>query len=296
MKFKFVNQLESNDCGPACLSMVARNYGKSLSLKEIKEICSVTRMGVSVKDLLEGGKKIGLESHGLRLSISQLDEIPLPCILYWKQDHFIVLYQIKEKKNKKQYYLADPGYGKIKVEQDILIKEWIGNNPKGICLVFQPEPDFVPQKKSAPSLTSSIRKGTLVTGLLAFVREKRFKYILSLVLLIIGLASNWVVPIIFKRIIDDGIIAKSLNLVVVLLLAQFFLFVGYFCSQLISDFILTKFNFKLSILLKENFLRKLIKLPINYFDTRLNTDTLTRLTDLNTVQSFLTWKLSLIHI
>lgn len=291
MRFSFISQLESNDCGPACLLMISKFHGRHASLKEIKELCAVTRMGVSVKDILTGGGNLGFESHGLKLTLPQLKEIPLPSILFWKQDHYVVLYKIVRKKGRNLYYIADPAYGKTIVEEDILRKEWIGNNVKGVCLVFNPTENFIKTESEKRLFQfTALKKGRLFNQLSKFTSENKLKYLLSFLLLIVGLASNWLIPIIFKRVIDDGIIAESLNLVVVLLLAQFFLFLGNFCAQLFSDFILTKFNFKLSIILKEKFLRKLIRLPINYFDTRLNTDTLTRLSDLSKIQSFLTWK------
>lgn len=287
MKHKLVNQLESNDCGPACLAMIANTHGNYIDLKEAKELCSVTRMGVSVKDILDGGKKLGLESNGLKLTSQDLTQIPLPAILFWKQDHFVVLQKIKQKKDKILYHIADPGYGITIIEEDLLEKEWIGNNTKGICLVFQPSDNFILSKKKKREPFKNIG---LYDELVNFAKINKYKYFLSFFLLIIGLGANWVIPLIFKRIIDDGIIAKSIDIVLVLLLAQLALFLGNFGSRFYSDYLLTKFNFNLSINLKENFLQKLIKLPISYFDTRLNTDTLLRLSDLSKIQQFLTWK------
>tara|TARA_R110002072_G_scaffold302796_1_gene488810 strand:+ start:1760 stop:3961 length:2202 start_codon:yes stop_codon:yes gene_type:complete len=287
MRFRFVSQLESNDCGPACLAMVARTYGNYTELKEIKELCSVTRMGVSVNDILEGGRKLGLESNGLKLTPQDLTQIPLPAILFWKQDHFVVLHKIKQKKGKLLYHIADPGYGSTVIQEDLLKKEWIGNNIKGVCLVFQTTEKFKASKKNSPK---PFKKIGLYDELVDFAKKNKYRYFLSFFLLLVGLGANWLIPLIFRRIIDDGIIAKSINLVLVLLLVQLVLFLSNFCSRFYSDYLLTKFNFKLAINLKENFLMKLIKLPISYFDTRLNTDTLIRLSDLSKIQEFLTWK------
>ena len=287
MKHKFINQLESNDCGPACLAMIANAYGNHVDLKEAKELCAVTRMGVSVKDILAGGRNLGFQSNGLKLTAEDLVQIPLPAILFWKQDHFVVLQKVRQKKDKTYYHIADPGFGNTVIEKDLLEKEWIGNNTKGVCLIFQPTEEFqvTPKKKR-----KTFNKNGLYDELVRFSKKNKFKYFISFFLLLVGLGANWLIPLIFQRIIDDGIIAKSINVVLVLLLAQLALFLGNFCSRFYSDYLLTKFNFNLSINLKENFLKKLIKLPINYFDTRLNTDTLQRLTDLSKIQQFLTWK------
>ncbi len=287
MKFKFINQLESNDCGPACLAMVSQFYGQQIDLKAAKQICEITRMGVSVQDILDGGNKLGFKSFGLKLTLQELDQIPLPAILFWKQDHYVVLKEIVKKQNRTIYHIADPGYGITEIEEELLEKEWLGNNLKGVCLAFQVE-DQLPLVGEL--VTAPVQTNILVRHLTDFVRKNKVKYALSVFLLVIGLFSNWVIPILFQKVIDDGVLAKSLHVVFVLLLAQFGLFLGNFCSRLFSDFLLTKFNFQLSISLKESFLYKLIRLPINYFDTRLNTDTLQRLSDLTKLQSFLTWK------
>jgi len=289
MKFKFCSQLESNDCGPACLTMIANHYHKNVSLKYVKEACSVTRMGVSVKDLLDGGRKLGMECNGLKLSITQLEEIPLPAVLFWKQDHFVVLYDVRKKNNQSNYYLADPGYGKININKELLEKEWLGNNPKGVALVFQNHEHPLHKEYENNSEINKENK-VVLQSLFTFFSNNKVKYLLSFLLLIVGLSANWCIPIIFRKVIDNGIIGKSLNLVIILLLAQLVLFVGNFCCGFLSDYLLTKLNFNLSISLKENFLKKLIRLPINYFDTRLNTDTLQRLSDLSKIQTFLTWK------
>jgi ATP-binding cassette subfamily B protein len=288
MIFKFHHQLESNDCGPACLAMMAGFYKKAYSLKSVKELCAVTRMGVSVKDILEGGRKMGFESHGLKLITDELQEIPLPAILFWKQDHFVVLYKVVHKKGKQYFYLADPGYGKITLEKDLFEKEWLGNNVKGVALVFQPTDLLVGENKQ-PS-RQWFFKGAFVKNVISFLASHKLKYSGSVFLLLIGMGCNWAFPFVFRAMMDNGIMKGEMNIVFILLLAQFVLFISNVGSQLFSDLILTKLNFKLSVLLKDAFLQKLIKLPINYFDTRLNTDTLQRLSDLSKVQTFLTWK------
>nr|WP_288836367.1 peptidase domain-containing ABC transporter [uncultured Flavobacterium sp.] len=290
MKFKLIHQLESNDCGPACLTMIALYYGKKINLKQAKALCSVTRMGVSVKDILDGARKIGFEAHGLKLSIDQLSEMPLPIILFWKHDHFVVLHNIKFKKNRTIYEIADPAYGIIKLESALFEQEWLGNNIKGVAIVLQEDTStesfYQPQEKSVEKKTDL----GLISQIAQFISINKLQYIISFALLLIALAANWLLPLVFKRVIDEGIIGRSLNLVGALLLAQFALFLGNFIAHLMSDLLLTRLNFKLSINLKEGFLKKMIRLPVNYFDTRLNTDTLQRLSDLSKVQTFLTWK------
>jgi ATP-binding cassette, subfamily B, bacterial len=287
MKLKFINQLETNDCGPACLAMVAGCHGLDVDLKGAKKICEITRMGVSVQDIINGGNKLGFSTHGLKLTVQELSQMPLPAILFWKQDHYVVLHKISKSRNRTLYHIADPGYGLTTIEEELLEKEWRGSNVKGVCLAFQPTEKL---GHSGEFPNRSPRSNEILGQLSKFVAKHKLKYILSFILLAIGLVSNWIIPILFQKVIDEGVLAKSLNIVLVLLFAQFLLFFGTFCSRLFSDYLLTKFNFELSIMLKESFLFKLIKVPVSYFDTRLNTDTLLRLSDLSKIQSFLTWK------
>ncbi|MDB5285488.1 MAG: Mtultidrug transporter permease/ATPase [Mucilaginibacter sp.] len=286
--FKFFYQLESTDCGPACLAMIAWHYQKRLSVKQIKTVCSITRMGVSVQDIINGAKKIGFDPSGVKLTLENLEEVDLPIILFWKQDHFVVLYKIAKQQNGTlKYYLADPGYGKIKIDADTIIQEWMGTNPKGIAILIQPTDSPSPIIEQ-PKL--NLFQSEYIKTIFSFVKKQKLKYLTSIALLLIALVFNWLLPIVFQKTIDQGIIGRSLNMVWLLLFAQFALFLGNFLSHLFSDLVLTRLNFNLSITLKESFLFKLMKLPISYFDTRLNSDTLQRLNDQSKIQSFLTWQ------
>ncbi|AMP97396.1 Mtultidrug ABC transporter permease/ATPase [Pedobacter cryoconitis] len=287
-KFKFFHQLESIDCGPACLAMVASYHKKHFTLKELKKLCSITRMGVSVQDIITGAQKIGFEAEALKITIEDLEKIPLPSILYWKQDHFILLHEIRNKKSGKNYFLADPGYGEIKLDQETIIKEWLGTSDKGVAIVLQVAETN--ELNSSKLEKMRFKDNPLVKPIVAFVKENKLLYSFTTLLLVLGLLANWAMPLVFRKIIDEGIINKSLQMVWILLLAQFGLFLGNFFSDSISHLILTKINFKLSLLLKNKLLNKLMRLPISYFDTRLNTDTLQRLSDQGKIQAFITWK------
>ncbi len=289
-KFKFFYQLESVDCGPACLAMVASFHKQEYSLREIKSLCSVTRMGISVQDIINGAKQIGFEATAIKATVEQLENLPLPAILFWKQDHFIVLYKIKKKKKTSIYFLADPGYGRISLDEDILVKEWMGVNDKGVALIFQFDKDAIPIPHPIIKDEKKGNSYTLFKPIFNYLKKKKLQYFLAVILLFIGLLTNWAMPILFQKILDEGIIKKSLHIVWILLIVQLVLFLSNFIADFISHWTITKINFHLSIFLKENFLHKLMKLPISYFDTRLNTDTLQRLSDQEKIQDFITWK------
>lgn len=274
------------DCGPACLAMVASYYNKQYTVKDIKQICAVTRMGVAVQDIITGARKIGFKAAGAKLALSDLEQIPLPTILFWKQNHFVVLYKIEDKREGLAYFLADPGYGKIRLEEETMQKEWMGTSNKGIAILLEDMQEVAVHidKQVKP------RQSTYLSVIKKFLSSNKWNYSFSLVVMLLGLIANWAIPFVFQRTIDYGIGQKSMHIVTVMLLTQLVLFIGNFASQALSDVLLTRVNFRLSILLKENFLQKLMRLPIQYFDTRMNTDTLQRLNDQGKIQSFVTWK------
>lgn len=288
-KVKFYHQLESTDCGAACLCMILSFHGKQVSLSQIKKLFEFTRIGVSIQDIIEISSKVGLKSTPLKLTQSQLEEIPLPAILFWKQDHFIVLEKIERKKKNIFYYLADPGYGRIILDEETFLKEWRGNNEKGVGIVSVPSDNFLsfdfPKEEE-----KSIFNSPFFISAIEFVTKNKKKYIGAIALILISLITNFFIPFIFQRIIDTGIVPKAIQVVYYLLLAQLVFFISSFISDFMSHLILTRTNFELSINLKKDLLRKLMRLPINFFDTRLNTETLQRLNDQNKIQDFITWK------
>ncbi|OWP83766.1 hypothetical protein BWK59_08785 [Flavobacterium davisii] len=288
-KITFFNQLESTDCGAACLAMIISYHGKKVTLSQVKEQFEFTRIGVSIQDIVEVASNIGFQTTPLKLTQQELEEIPLPSILFWKQDHFVVLERITYKKGQILYHILDPGYGKIILESKIFVKEWQGNNEKGVGIVFQETENFK-KFKWQQEVKKSISKSPLFRIAFTFLKINKWKYLSSIILLIISLITSFFIPFTFQKIIDSGINLKEIHVVYYFLVAQIVLFISSFISDFLSTLFLTKINYQLSILLKENLLLKLMRLPIRFFDTRLNTETLQRIQDQNKIQNFITWK------
>ncbi|MDR3287113.1 MAG: hypothetical protein LBT27_06695, partial [Prevotellaceae bacterium] len=284
-KLTFHHQVTTTDCGAACLSMVASFFGKKYDLQQIKSLFEFTRAGITMQDIANNSQKMGFDVSTLKLTTDELKTFPFPVILYWKQEHFLVY----EKAKKDVFYLSDPAYGRVRLDKTEFENAWKGNNDKGIAISLQPNENFeninlgLVKKRSFLSLPVYMQ-------IKNFFAKNKFRYLLALLLIIVGLAANWTIPFVFQHVIDDGISLKQINVVLYFLLAQFVLFVSYFLSDFFSNLILTKFNFVLSIDLKQTLLKKLMKLPINFFDTRLNTETLQRISDQNKIQQFVTWK------
>ena len=288
-KITFYHQLTSTDCGAACLAMIASFFGKRYDLQQIKNSFEFTRIGITIQDIVDKSAKIGFDAKVLKLTTEELQTFPFPVILYWNQEHFLVYEKASERKNNTVFYLSDPSYGRVKLNKEDFENAWKKTHSKGIAIVLQPNENFekihLPRNASKPLLSLPI-----YTQIKSFLNKNKFRYLFALLLILIGLAANWAIPFVFQRVIDDGISSKQINTVIYFLLAQFVLFGSYFISSFFSNLILTKFNFILSVNLKQSLLEKLMKLPVNFFDTRLNTETLQRISDQNTIQQFVTWK------
>ena len=114
MGFRFYHQHDSTDCGPACLQMIARHYGKRISLAMLRERCYITREGVSMLSISDTAESIGFKTLGVKITLKQLmEETPLPCIAYWNQRHFVVIYKIIKRPGKEIFCIADPAHGKL---------------------------------------------------------------------------------------------------------------------------------------------------------------------------------------
>ena len=105
MRFPVRRQLELTDCGPVCIQIIAAYYGKNIPLSQLREYCNVTRIGISIQDLLTGCKRIGFDSVAAHVNINEIGRMPLPAILFWRQEHFVVLYKIKKRKGTRYFYI-----------------------------------------------------------------------------------------------------------------------------------------------------------------------------------------------
>ena len=121
MRFHFIKQLDSMQCGVACLAMICRHYGKRYSVEDLSQLCRASTEGVSLLSISESGEQIGFDSMFGRASIEQLINIARPCILHWKQNHFVVLYRIK---NGKKFYIADPAC-RVHLDGHVLILRYL---------------------------------------------------------------------------------------------------------------------------------------------------------------------------
>lgn len=285
--FPYFPQIESVDCGPASLKMIAKHYGKSYTMQTLREHSFITREGVSMQGISDAAEYIGFRTLGVRITYEQLSgDIQLPCILHWNQNHFVVCYRIKKKKNGNDIiYIADPASKKLTYNKEDFLKCWIStkqnDTSKGLALILEPGPDFN-AIKDEPTST----KRDLLFFLRYFLPYKK-QIILLLFLLLAGSGIQMVFPFITQALVDKGVNGKDLGFITLLLIAQLILLFSQMMVSFIRSWTLLKMNAKIDIALISDFLMKLMRLPLYFFDTKKTGDIMQRIGDHSRIKLFL---------
>ncbi len=340
-EFPLFRQLDSMDCGPSCLRMVAKYYGKSYQLQCLRSKSFITKSGVSMLGISDAAESIGFRTRGYRLTWEQLcDEVPLPCIVHWNQRHFVVVYKIKkrraqsteqraqsterrakpqsleqiskpsepsalrpepsssepcalspeqnrtrQKDSKYVVYVADPAAGLLKYTEREFCKCWFSTKSDGVdegtALLLEPTPEFYKQEDEEKQKLSFLY-------LLGYIRPYS-KYILQLML---GMLTASIISLIFpfltQSLVDTGIGNSNISFVVMVLVAQLILTLSQTANGLLRNWISLHVTSRVSISLISDFLIKLMKLPISFFDVKLVGDIMQRIGDHNRIRTFLT--------
>lgn len=272
------------DCGPTCLKMIAQYYGKSYSIQYLRERSYLSRSGVSMKGIMEAADQIGFRSMPVKIPLKEdnegipsLIDAPLPCIVHWNQHHFVVVYKI----SKKFVWVADPGHGKHKLDHATFLKSWLGDGNKGLALLFETTPRFYEQDE-----VKTKKKGFgFLLGYLRPYRKLMFQLVIGLIL---GSLFQLVFPFLTQSIVDIGIENQNIGFIWLILIAQLMIFVGQTTVNVLQSWILLHVSTRINVSLISDFLIKLMKLPIGFFDSKLMGDLLQRIQDHTRIETFLT--------
>lgn len=282
MNFPHYRQLDVSDCGAACLRMVAKYYGKHYNLDTLKEKCAQRNQGVSMLAISKGAEDIGMKTMGVRMDFEQmLKEHPLPMIAHWKQDHFVVVI----KATTKHVTIADPASGIHKLDRETFLKHWISTQKdgllKGTALLLQPTVNFyLDEEEKEKKLGWSF--------LISYLKPHR-KFMLQLAIgLLFGTLMQLILPFLTQAIVDVGIGTKDINFIYLILLAQFVFLLSRSSIDFIRSWILLHISTRINLSLLVDFLIKLMKLPIGYFDAKRMGDILQRMGDHSRIENLLT--------
>ncbi|MGG5506817.1 MULTISPECIES: peptidase domain-containing ABC transporter [unclassified Myroides] len=279
----FTPQHDQMDCGPACLAMIAKHYGKEVDIQYIREQCFISREGVSLLGISLAAKKIELKSKAVKIKVQDIEQALLPCILHWNQNHFVVLYKRSTSifTKQTQYKIADPGFGLIALSQEKFEKAWLADGERGVALLLTPTKSFSNQSIPKP------QKQT-VHYLLNYLKPFR-KQVLQLVgLLFLGTLTTLVFPILTQQLIDEGVNKSNLAVITYVLIVQLAFFLGNIVFSVSRNWILLVMGTQINIQIISDFLKKLLQLPIKFFDTKLMGDFNQRIQDHERIEQFLT--------
>lgn len=281
-KFAYYKQTEAKDCGPTCIKIIAKYYGKIINTQQLRTLSETTREGSSMLGLSEAVEKMGFRSLGVKLTFIKLLKASLPCIVHWNKNHYVVVYKIKNG----VVYISDPAHGLITYTKDEFIKHWIGNNAdenteEGIALLVEPTPLFYKEEfdEDEPFGFNFIFKYLI----------KYKKFIIQLIVgLLAGSLLQLILPFLTQSVVDVGIKNQDLNFIYLILFAQLFLYIGKASLEIIRSWILLHLSTRINISLISDFFIKLMKLPISYFDVRMTGDLLQRINDHKRIEQILT--------
>lgn len=282
MSFPFVKQPDAMDCGPACLKMIAGYYKVSHSLESLRKKCYITREGVSFLGLSEAADSIGFRTIGVKIPFGMLNEnVPLPCIVHWRQKHFVVVYKIQKDK----LWVADPAIGLVKYKREEFVKNWASTvtsgDPAGLVLILEPTPAIF-ENETSPETGRGFR------FLYKYFRVYR-KYSFQLILgLILASCIQLVIPFLTQSVIDIGLNNNDLGFIYLILFAQLALVLGRMSVEFIRGWLLLHIGSRINVAVISDFLQKLMSLPVAFFDTKLTGDILQRIEDNSRIEDFLT--------
>ncbi|MFD2892009.1 peptidase domain-containing ABC transporter [Flavobacterium chuncheonense] len=282
--FPFYKQADFKDCGPTCLKIIVKHFGKTLNIQTLRQLSETTREGSNLLTLSEAAEQLGFRTLGVKISLEKLSEAPLPSILHWNKNHYIVLYKIKKGK----YFISDPAHGLLEYSKEEFLKFWIGNNAtseteEGIALLLEPTPKFY-QNEWDDKEEKTFRFSLLTKYIIPY---KSFVVQLAIGLLA-GSLLQLIFPFLTQSIVDVGIQNQNIHFIYLVLFAQLLLFFGKTGLEYIRSWILLHLSTRINISLISDFFIKLMNLPISFFDVRITGDIMQRINDHKRIERILT--------
>ncbi len=279
--FPNVRQLGAMDCGPTCIKMIAKYYGRDFSVSFLREKCFITKLGVNLLGISEAAETIGLRSTGVKINFDGLLESkPFPCIIHWKNNHFVVLYKM----SKNRVYISDPAMGLVAYSKQEFLEGWSHGSDTGFALFIEPSTDFY--ESEFDNVEEKHISSTKF--LLDYMRGYTPYFIQIFMGMLIGSVIMVFTPFLTQSIVDKGINGLDINFINLVLIGQIILFLGGAFVEIIRSWILLHIGSRINVSLISDFLKKLLSLKIQFFESHLIGDILRRVEDHKRIERLLT--------
>lgn len=330
------------DCGPTCLRMVAKYYGRNFTAQSIRDKVHIGKEGVSLYNIASAAEAIGFRTLGVKISFEKLvTEAPLPCIIHWHQNHFVVVYSVtrnsinlknnlpewmhwvkggKKELNRDMYTdpslpfnyfkdkeilfsslpndyqfthanvvrnirIADPAQGIISLNANEFRSAWLapqsGSFNEGVVLLLEPTPAFYEQGDEKHT-------GFNFKRILNYLSQHTALFIQLALSLIVGSVLNLLAPFLTQSVVDVGVNTHNFPFLYLVLGAQLALLAGRMSVEFIRSWILLHISTRFNLSILSDFLIKLMRLPVSFFDTKQYGDLIQRISDHQRIESFLT--------
>lgn len=281
-KIKFIRQIDSTDCGTACLSMVARYFGAKYSLDYLNELCQKSVLGIDFMSLSTAAQQLGMSSSAIRMGVDDFSEEALPCILHWNNNHFVVLYKVKNIGRTTYYYIADPAFKKHKITKAVFVKHFLKQDADfGYVMLFTKEAAF-------DNLKNQQRNFEVSKYTLKYIKTYYRQFLQIIGLMILASAVTLIIPYTTQLMVDKAMKFKNEQLLQLLLFAQLGLFFGDSLISFFRTWLTTYVSGKIGLDIIQDFLQKLFKLPMRFFDAKSYGDLSQRINDHSRLEQFLT--------
>lgn len=272
-------QMDAKDCGPACLKIIAKYYGKYYSLQYLRDLCGLTKIGVSLLDISYVAQSIGFRTICVKATIQDLkDKISFPCIIHWNNSHFIVIYKMA----KGRVYVSDPAKGLLTYSTEEFYKKWYKEGEaNGVLMALEPMANFDEIKP----LEKQQRFKTF-ESVLGYFYPYKSAFGILLIIMLIATFLQAILPFISKAVIDIGIQTRDVNFIHLILIGNIILLLSITLSNVLRDWVLLHVTTRVNISLISDYLVKLMKLPITFFENKLVGDILQRANDHERIRAF----------
>lgn len=277
------------DCGPTCLAMVSKHYKKNIPIQTLRDKTQIGKEGVNLFGISDAAESIGFRTSAVKISYEELyKDALLPAILHWKQNHFVVA--IPQKTKGKKFTVADPAKGIITYTKEEFLQHWISDKTdgkeEGIALLLEPTPAFYNYEEEQTAKDEKTKLG--FQSIFSYITP--YKKLVLQLFIGLGVASilQLILPFLTQSVVDVGVNTGNIHFVYIVLLAQIALFAGRLVVEFVRSWILLHISTRINISILTDFLIKLMKLPVSFFDSKKTGDVLQRMNDHSRIESFLT--------
>ena len=293
-RFPIYKQLDSADCGPTCLRMIAKYYGRKFEITKLRDYCYAGKNGASLLGINDAAEKIGFRCRGVKSNFDRfVNNAIFPCIVHWREDHFIVVTQVKVKTTTDnkwigKIYVADPGFGIITYSVDEFLDGWINDlvseEEKGSFLMIVPTLEFYHPKSD----TDNIQKEFELSHFFSYIKPFKKMFLQVIFGMLISLGFSFVLPFLTQSIVDVGIMNNNMNFIYLILAAQLIIALSELIISYLQGWILLHTTSRVSISMISDFVTKILGLPMSFFDSKKTGDIIQRIGDHSRIQTFFT--------